>query len=87
MDNITITLKPYDDDVQNAVFRALFCSSSYSTETGLQEIPADSYQLVVSALDLIRWEAKGSDREIIKQAIQIVSRFRDQQKMRERYLR
>lgn len=83
----TITLKPYDDDVQNSVFHALFCSSSYSTETGLREIPADSYQLVVSALDLIRWEARGEDRETLKHAIAIVSRFRDQQKLRERYLR
>ena len=78
-----ITLKPYDYDVQNDVYTTLFCNMPYETENGCTEIPAASYQLVVSALECILWDVYGKDRDVIKQACGIVSYLRDAQKMRE----
>lgn len=78
-----ITLKPYDREVADNVFSVLFNHIEYSTEDGLSEIPSASYQLVVSALEMIRWDCKGDDREIIRKATGIVERLRDVQKMRE----
>lgn len=75
-------LKPYDYDVANEVFSALFMKG-LDREDGLIEIPAASLQLVVSALEYIRWDCKGEDREIMKKATGIVEWLRDQQKMRE----
>ena len=50
----------------------------------MTEIPAASLQMVVSALELIRWEVRGADHEIIKETIGIIAGLRDMQKNRER---
>ena len=73
---------PYNDEIAQTIFSKLF-RTDIETEQGITEIPADSYQLVVSALDLIRWELSGDDREIIKKATEICEWLRDKQKMRE----
>lgn len=81
----TVTLHPYDPDVIDDVFSVLFYGSDYETEEGLRELPADSYQLVISALDLIAWECNfGSERDTINKAGAILRRLRDKQKLRER---
>ena len=79
-----VTLKPYDHEVQNDVYDVLFCGTDHETEQGFTEIPAASYQLIVSALELIRWDAETQeDRDIIRKATGLVERYRDQQKRRE----
>lgn len=83
MKEVNITLRPYDREVSEEVFSCLFNHIDYETETGLMEIPSASYQLIVSALEAVRWDCKGEDREIIKRATGIVERLRDKQKMRE----
>jgi len=50
----TITIRPYDYDAQQRVFALLFHGSGMSREDGLTEIPAASYQLVISSLELIK---------------------------------
>lgn len=60
----------------------LFCESPYA-HNGLKEAPSSAYQLMVSALEFIRWELDGEDRETIKQAVGICERLRDEQKRRE----
>lgn len=79
----TMTVKPYDYDVADDLFSVLFRTNN-EREDGLTEIPAASLQMVVSALELIRWEVRGGDREIIRQAEGIISGLRDIQKNRER---
>lgn len=79
----TITLKPYDHAVADDVFSVLFYGSDLETETGLRELPSASYQLVASALELIRWDVSGKDRDILKSACAIIEQQRDIQKMRE----
>ena len=79
----TITLRPYDREVSEDVFSVLFNNIENSTEDGLMELPSASYQLVVSALESIRWDVRGDDRETIRVAICIVEGLRDKQKMRE----
>lgn len=79
-----VTLRPYDSDVADDVFSVLFYESDKETEAGLMEIPAASYQLVVSALELLVWETDGEDRDTIKNAMGIVRILRDRQKSRER---
>ena len=79
----TVTLKPYDRNVSDDVFSCLFNHIDHETETGLMEIPSASYQLIVSALEMIRWDCTGADRDTIKKATGIVEYLRDQQKMRE----
>lgn len=77
-------IKPYDRESADMVFAKLFWTREFTTEDGLMEIPAASYQLVVSALELFLWEIKGADeRNAIKQAISVVEHLRDAQKMRE----
>ena len=79
----TMLVKPYDRDAADDVFSCLFCRTGHSTEQGLEEIPSASYQLVVSALELMRWELSGTDRETILRATGIVENLRDMQKSRE----
>lgn len=79
----TFTVKPYDYDVVDDLFPILFITNN-NREDGLTEIPAASLQMVVSALELIRWEVRGADHEIIKETIGIVAGLRDIQKNRER---
>lgn len=79
----TLTIKPYDHDVADDVYSVLFYGSDKETEEGLMEIPAASYQIVVSALELMRWEVRGGDREVLRQATGIVEYLRDRQKNRE----
>lgn len=79
----TMTVKPYDYDVVDDLFPILFITNN-NREDGLTEIPAASLQMVVSALELIRWEVRGADHEIIKETIGIVAGLRDIQKNRER---
>ena len=79
----TIELKPYDFHVTDTVFDELF-TKGLDREDGLREIPADSLQLVISALEYILWDVHAKhDRETIKFAISIVEGLRNQQKMRE----
>lgn len=78
-----VTLRPYDRDVAEDVFSVLFNHIDFSTEDGLMEVPSASYQLVVSALESIRWDVRGEAKETIKKAIGIVEGLRDAQKMRE----
>lgn len=79
----TMTVKPYDYDVVDDLFPILFITNN-NREDGLTEIPAASLQMVISALELIRWEVRGGDREIIRQATGIIAGLRDIQKNRER---
>ncbi|MBQ1573557.1 MAG: hypothetical protein IIZ78_20735 [Clostridiales bacterium] len=79
----TMTVKPYDYDVVDDLFPVLFITNN-TREDGLTEIPAASLQMVVSALELIRWEVRGADHEIIKETIGIIAGLRDMQKNRER---
>ena len=83
MRTMDVTLRPYDSDVAEDVFSILFYANEYSREDGLFEIPAASYQLVLSARELIQWECKGADREAIKNARGVVAWLRDVQKGRE----
>lgn len=78
-----INLAPYDADAADDVFSVLFMGSDMETENGLQEIPAASYQLLASGLELVLWELTGADRLAVKQAIGIVAGLRDMQKLRE----
>lgn len=79
----TVTLRPYDADVAGDVFSVLFNGIEYETEEKLMELPSASYQLVISALELIRWDVSGLDNQIIKNATVIVRDLRDKQKVRE----
>lgn len=79
----TMTVKPYDYDVVDDLFPILFITNN-NREDGLTEIPAASLQMVVSALELICWEVRGADHEIIKETIGIIAGLRDIQKNRER---
>ena len=79
----TVTLRPYDSEVGNDVFSVLFSGIEYETEEGLMELPAASYQLVISALELIRWDVCGEDAMTIRDSIAIVRGLRDRQKLRE----
>ncbi|MBO5969199.1 MAG: hypothetical protein J6S14_11960 [Clostridia bacterium] len=79
----TMTVKPYDYDIADDLFPVLF-RTNVEREDGLTEIPAASLQMIVSALELIRWEVRGGDRAIIIQAEGIISGLRDIQKIRER---
>ena len=77
----TIELKPYDFHVTDAVFSELF-TKGLDREDGLKEIPADSYQLVVSALEYILWDIPSSfrkERDTINYAICIVEQLRNKQ--------
>ena len=78
----TMTVKPYDYEVVDDLFPILFIANN-NREDGLTEIPAASLQMVVSALELIRWEVRGADHEIIKETIGIIAGLRDEQKKRE----
>lgn len=80
-----IALSPFDYDVTDRVFAELFLEGCKSNDRddGLTEIPAASYQLVVSALEAIRWELSGDDYTTLRKATAIVERLRDMQKRRE----
>lgn len=78
-----VTLRPYDSDVADDVFSVLFYGSDKETEAGLMEIPAASYQLVVSALELIRWDVCGDDAMTIRNATAILCGLRNRQELRE----
>lgn len=80
----TITLKPYDDNVADAVFNVLFTDTGYGREDHLTEIPSASYQLVVSAMECILWELdEKEERNAIIKARNIVELLMDEQKVRE----
>lgn len=79
----SIVIKPYNYDVEGEILSALFYNTGYETEEGWTEIPAASYQLVASALELIKWETHGETYQILKEAIGIVKHLRDIQKLRE----
>ena len=83
MKEMTLTLRPYDEDVSYAVYEVLFRGSDNGTEDGLVEIPAVSYQLVCSALEAIQCETKGADRQTIRYARSVLERLRDKQLIRE----
>jgi len=84
MKTMSIKLEPYNYDVSDNVFSILFNGSDKETENGLQEIPAASYQLIVSALQLCAYDnLDGGERDIIHTATAIIERLRDQQKLRE----
>lgn len=80
----TITLRPYDRDISDDVFSVLFYRDMHERPDGLTEIPAASYQLVISALELMRWEVKpGPEKDALNHAIGLVERLREEQKDRE----
>lgn len=83
MDELKEKLVPYDREVADVVFSKLFITDQYSTEGGLSEVPSASYQLVVSALELMLWEVRGETHDTLKRAVGIVQGLRDAQKMRE----
>lgn len=71
-------------DLSDRVFSKLFYNSPYSTEDGNRELPSGAYQLLVSGLELCRWEISGQkDREAINRVLGILEHLRDQQKQRE----
>ena len=74
MDNYT--------EIADKAFVGLFCGKQDRGD-GLAEIPHEGYQLVVSALEAIRWETRGEDRDTINAAIAICEWLRDEQKKRE----
>jgi len=77
-------LKPYNYDCADDVFSILFRETDHVTEDGLTEIPAASYQIVVSALELMLWEVKSPESlDTLRSAIRLVEGLRDCQKMRE----
>ena len=76
------TIKAYDWESADNAFSVLF-ANGLDREDGLKEIPSASLQLLVSALEYVRWDCKGEDRDIIKRATAICERLRDEQKMRE----
>lgn len=79
-----ITLRPYDREVADDIFSVLFNRDMPDRPDGLTEIPAASYQLVISALELIRWEVSpGRDWEALRTTVALVERLRDEQKERE----
>ena len=79
-----ITLRPYDRDVSDDVFSVLFYRDMHERPDGLTEIPAASYQLVISALELMRWEVKpGAEKDALNHTIALVEYLRDEQKDRE----
>lgn len=79
---LTLTVKPYDDVSADAIFPILF-RTNVEREDGLTEIPAASYQLVISALEQMTWESFGEDRATLRRAISVVDFLRDMQKGRE----
>ena len=79
----TMTVRPYDHDVADDIFSILFYGSDIETEEGLRELPAASYQLVISALELIRYEAHSEERNAVRQTISLCEYLRDVQKQRE----
>jgi len=79
----TATAKPYDYDSADDVFCVLF-TQGLDREDGLKEIPAASLQLVVSALEYIRYELKpGISKTYMNEVIYQCERLRDAQKKRE----
>lgn len=76
------TVKAYDSQSAQDAFSVLFCNG-LARGDGLIEIPAASLQMVISALEYIRYDCCGKDYDTIKQAIEIVENLRDVQKMRE----
>ena len=75
-------IKAYDYHVAETIVTKLFYDGK-DREDGLKEIPAASLQLLVSALEAIRWDVFGEDREAILRACGIAERLRDEQKLRE----
>lgn len=78
-----LTVTAYDRDVADEIFGLLFYNSPYSTEKGLMEIPSASYQLVISALELIKWDASGEDRDAIRRTISFCEQMRGDSNSRE----
>lgn len=78
----TALIKAYDYDSADRAFDVLFCTGRDRSD-GIIEIPAASYQLLVSALECLRWETCGNDNKTINQAIRIAENLRDIQKRRE----
>ena len=80
----TVELKPFDRKVADDVYSCLFCHIETETEDGLMEIPSASYQLVVSALESMLWEARDmEEKTALRKAVGLVESYRDRQKMRE----
>lgn len=79
----TVTLRPYDREAAEDVFHYVF-ASGIDGENGLKECPAAALQLLVSALEYIRWDVHDqAGRQALKQTIGIVEGLRDQQQRRE----
>lgn len=79
-----VLLKPYDYKCVDDVFSALFWGAEFNQENGIREIPADSLQLLVSGLEMVKSDcAHGEELNTIREAIGIVEMLRDRQKRRE----
>ena len=80
-----VLVKPYDYKCIDDVFSVLFWGAEFNQENGIREIPADSLQLLVSGLDMVKSDcAYGEELDTVREAIGIVEMLRDRQKRRER---
>ena len=78
-----IDVKAYDHDAVDNIIHELFWSKDIKTDEnrGLIEIPAASYQLIVSGLKCAAWMPDNrEDREIIRKACHLIEDLRDKQK-------
>lgn len=79
-----VFVAPYDYNAADELYDILFNGAQFSTEGGNKEIPAASYQLLVSGLEAASWDAKDrEDFKKIREAVAVVQRLRDEQKRRE----
>ena len=79
-----VLVKPYDYKSVDDVFSILFWGAEFNQENGIREIPADSLQLLVSGLEMVKSDcAHGEELNTIREAIGIVEMLRDRQKRRE----
>ena len=76
-------VKPYDYDAVDNIIHELFWSKDIKTneDRGLVEIPAASYQLIISGLKCAAWMPDNrEDRETIRKACRLLEDLRDEQK-------
>ena len=78
-----IDVKAYDYDAVDNIIHELFWSKDIKTDEnrGLIEIPAASYQLIISGLKCAAWMSDNrEDRETIRKACHLIEDLRDEQK-------
>lgn len=78
-----INVKAYDHNAVDDIIHELFWSKDIKTDEtrGLIEIPAASYQLIISGLKCAAWMPDNrEDRDIIRKACSLLETMRDNQK-------